>query len=360
MTDQTPDPATEPDARRGAVRARRRLVRTGTIMAVMALGAGGGVAAAAGAGDLLAPAGPLTSATQSLPGTGSAVSTVHNHLGQLQGLVGGAQAVPMRDNANPAGELTGKVTDLSGNPLSGIGLYKVSHQAVQLVGHTDDDGTFKIECPGGPVLLSSTGLSNSDGSPTDPGKLAYQFLGGVSTLAAAPVPLCRDNHPYRAEMAPAGEITGVLRDAAGNALPNTPLTLANTEDPHGFQVRTMSDRQGRYLFSGLPAGRYQTLAGSNNPLGPVSNVTAGLPVVKDLVATVRKAAEGVNVGNGLGDSLPGGLGGATGSANMMRGIAGAGLPGVGNLPIDAVPTATGLLTGALPVGSLAANGLLPH
>jgi hypothetical protein len=369
MTDQTPETATEPDARRGAVRARRRLARTGTIMAVMALGAGGGVAAAAGAGDLLTPAGSLTSATHSVPGknvnlpdTGKAVGPVSDKLGQVQGVLGsGAQAVPMRDRTSPAGELTGTVTDLGGNPLSGINLYQVGHKAIQLIGHTDDDGTFRVECPGGPVLLTSMGLANHNNTgPTDARGLAYQFLGGASTLAEAPVPVCGETHPYRARMAPAGQVSGVLTDAAGKALPGTPLTLANVVDPQGFQVRTVTDQQGRYLFSGLPAGRYQTLAGSN-PLGPVSNVTAGVPVVNELVDTVSKAADSINVGNGLsGSGLPlGSLGSAAGPTSMMR--SGGGVAGA--VPADLVPTATSLLTGGLSLGGVAsgvAGGALPH
>lgn len=348
MTDQTPETATEPDARRGAVRARRRLARTGTIMAVMALGAGGGVAAAAGAGDLLAPAGSLTSATHSVPtkdlnlhDANGTVGTVHDQLGQLQGVVGGPQAAQMRANANPAGDLTGTVTDLGGKPLSGVDLYEVSHKAIQLLGHTDDDGTFKVDCPTGPVLLTSTGLANSEdgASPTGLGKLAYQFIGAGTALTEAPVPLCGDAHPYRAEMAPAGQVSGVLKNAAGKTLADTPLTLTNVDDPQGLQLRTMTDKQGRFMFSGLPAGRYQTLAGSS-PLGPVSDVTAGVPVVHDLVDTATKLT-GDATGNAGDSSIPiGSLGNVGAPTSLIQGA----VPAVGGLPV-----------GGLPVG-----GLLPH
>ena len=111
MTDQRPDTGTGPDARRGAVRARRRLARAGTIMAVMALGAGGGVAAAAGASDLLAPVGTIdyTNHSQSstelhLPQATDAVKTVDGKVGQLGQLQAktGPQTIPTRDMHNSA------------------------------------------------------------------------------------------------------------------------------------------------------------------------------------------------------------------------------------------------------------------
>jgi Carboxypeptidase regulatory-like domain len=369
MTDQTPDTATEPDARRGAVRARRRLARTGTIMAVMALGAGGGVAAAAGAGGLLAPAGSLTSATHSVSAKDLTLDPINSlgQLGQLQGMVpGGAQAVPMRDSASPlpTGDLTGSVTDLGGKPLSGIDLYEVTSKAIKLLGRTGDGGTFKVDCPTGPVLLSGNALDNSDGGEgtNNLGKLAYQFLGGGSLLKAAPVPLCGDAHAYRSQLAPGGQITGVLKNAAGSALPGTPVTLANADDAKGLQLKTVTDKKGRYLFSGLPAGRYQTLAGSS-PLGPISNLTAGLPLVRDLVAGVTKAATPDDSQGGSGTQI-GSIGRLGGPTSLLQGLSKGVVPGMGDNG-----GSSGLIVGTpndgsavdgLPMGGNMMGGMLPH
>jgi len=409
MTDQRPDGTSGPGARRGAARAGRRLVRAGTIMAVMALGAGGGVAAAAGASDLLAPAGApgtpgtldysnrsVSSTELHLPQVNDAVKTTGGQLGRMQALVG-PQTVATRDMhdsaaanaaaANPAGDLTGTVTDLGGKPLPDITLYEVTQRALRLLGHTGGDGTFRTPCPAGPVLMSSTGLTNAPGAPgaapTGPtgslGALAYQFLGGGSTLSKAPIPLCGSGHTYRAEMAPAGEIDGVLRDASGRPAAGVPLTLVGTGDPEGMSLQTVTDRHGRFLFGGLPAGRYRKLAGSTQ-LGGLTDVLGGLPVLGPLLGGLTGSTGGSTGGDAAEPSEatePASPAGAPASdpAQQSQGRDG-GLP-VGNvgyvsgptgllggLASGLLPAAGGLSTGTLSTGPLSTSslggGLISH
>jgi hypothetical protein len=156
-------------------------------------------------------------------------------------------------------------------------------------------------------------------------------------------------------MARAAQISGVLRDAAGRAMAGRALTLTNVDDARGLRLRTVTDRRGRYRFTGLPAGRYRTLAGES-PLGTPTDVTAGLPVVRDLMAGALStagddAAAGDPVvaadGGAPADSgLPvGGVANVSGPTTLIQSLTSSVLPG-GAVTTDSLPT-SGLAAGLL-------------
>lgn len=119
-------------------------------------------------------------------------------------------------------------------------------------------------------------------------------------------------HSFQIDLAAnAGAVTGFARDGGGNPTPNILVTLV----PRGSVPLTTprysastSDSQGRFLFSGVPPGKYKVYAWEKAPPGLVQN--------RDVLGQFESQAADVEVQPGITASADAGIIGASATASL--------------------------------------------
>lgn len=234
--------ATSPGGRAKRRRRRRRPVRAPL----------GTRPATAGSGTGLALAQPSTNGHRASNGVSPAAA--HN---------GTAQA---------AGALNGHMTSLSGLVHDGAGA-PVPEAVITVTGldgrqlgrtRTGPDGRYRIETEPGDhlVIVSAPGRSPC-----------------AVTLPAGDAEAVRDFALPTDQVAPAGEIRGVVRSSAGEPLAG--ITTTVTDESGEVVAATVSGDDGGYRVSGLNDGNYTLVAAGNRP------GTAEVEVNVGEAATVR-------------------------------------------------------------------------
>ncbi|MBI3941024.1 MAG: TonB-dependent receptor [Acidobacteria bacterium] len=107
--------------------------------------------------------------------------------------------------------------------------------------------------------------------------------------------LCFSLHVARGQTTTA-TISGGVHDATGAVLPGVSVTVENTET--GRAQESVSDDQGRYRVTGLPAGKYQltaSLPGFSKIVRPGIQLTVAQEMTLDLSLQVGEIAEEVTV-----------------------------------------------------------------
>ncbi len=102
-------------------------------------------------------------------------------------------------------------------------------------------------------------------------------------------------HPARAQF-DTGTIAGTITDSTGAAIPNTSVTVMNTNT--GVQTQAKADSKGYFVASGLPFGKYvisATATGFSKTSTKPLQLTVGARVNVTLALTVAAAAESIEV-----------------------------------------------------------------
>lgn len=140
--------------------------------------------------------------------------------------------------------LTGVVEDAEGRPVSEVLVDAELRKSAGVIGDTSIDAASKDETDAeGQFRLENV----------TPGNVLVRAYDGTHAPAALPVQIekCEDVQPIHIRMSAGGQLTGMVKDADGKAVPGIKLVLMNRAI--GF-VNTFSDAEGRYRFEKLPTG----------------------------------------------------------------------------------------------------------
>ncbi|HEU0318342.1 MAG TPA: carboxypeptidase-like regulatory domain-containing protein, partial [Solirubrobacteraceae bacterium] len=178
-----------------------------------------------------------------------------------------------------SGQITGLVTDATGQPVAGLAVDAYSYaRSAEYGAITGSDGRYVIRGlptdaytvefhprPGGPDYqvtyydqqAGAGGVNVTDGQTTS---------GIDAQVQAGP--------PY-------GQITGTVRDAGGAPLENIDVVARVMPDDVAWPVAVTTDASGHYAMSNLPAGVYDLVLSSE----PRAAVTFGLQRVRGVTVT---------------------------------------------------------------------------
>ena len=177
-------------------------------------------------------------------------------------------------NVPPAGGGTvliwGHVTAL-GKPLVGaaVGLWRQpstqpNSDNVTATARTDRDGKYQLKAPAGNYFIAPKADGFVDSIENEP---ILKSLRRVAVVEGS-WPLTVDF-----ELVPAASLEGTVTDDQAKPVPQTPIRLM----PVGMPTVSMpfwsfpnTDGLGRYRITGLPAGRYQVVAGDVAPVWDTS------------------------------------------------------------------------------------------
>ncbi|MEA2355513.1 MAG: hypothetical protein QOD61_1642, partial [Solirubrobacteraceae bacterium] len=163
----------------------------------------------------------------------------------------GLWAVPAAEAAT--GQITGTVTSAStGTPVSGatVELFDAAGNPVAFA-TTAPDGTYAF------TGLATASYEVGFSSGASGANVLPEFYNHKPTLATAdPVPVTDGNTTpgIDAALAPGGQITGTVRDAAGAPIPGASVTLYDRD--RGFVTNTTAAGDGTYSLTGLATGTY--------------------------------------------------------------------------------------------------------
>lgn len=97
--------------------------------------------------------------------------------------------------------------------------------------------------------------------------------------------------PVMAQTSTTGEVTGVIADANGAAVPNVSVTLSG---PNLIQARTVTtDGQGRYRFQQIPPGRYAVTVAASSGFAEAKQDNVDVNLSRTTTVNIALAAQGV-------------------------------------------------------------------
>jgi hypothetical protein len=199
----------------------------------------------------------------------------------------------------PAGEITGTVTDTAGHALQGIivTVYRPDGSVVTAT-TTDSAGVYGV---GGLTAAGAPYVVGFDPGPGGADYLPRFYLTGTPTgsptLAGAtqltltgspPSPV----HGIDIELPAGGQITGTVTDALGNPLAGATVTVYDTTAAHNTVGTATTDALGHYVETKLETGSYLvgfTLAGYVSQFYSGSTTMAGATPVNVTVGSTTPA-----------------------------------------------------------------------
>ena len=174
------------------------------------------------------------------------------------------QATPGIDVAmQPGGTITGHVTDESGRPLTRICVFVIGVTGAGGLGFFADqevtrDGTYEsTNLSPGQFTVSFGGVFGPNGCVTS-GRYADQVF-RARTVGSSPDLVSADagaiTSGVSAALAPAGSLSGIIRNRAGRPVANSCVTAINPRTQAEGQA--FADSSGGYTLTDIPAGRYR-------------------------------------------------------------------------------------------------------
>jgi hypothetical protein len=190
---------------------------------------------------------------------------------------------------NPSSYLQGRVVDASGVGVAGLYVLPSSGESPHfstdgyVAARTDGDGSYRIECPRGPVLISPWPVNALVEGAV--GNWAPAFVGG-GTFEAAAVPPCGGS-VGQTVVVPGATLTGTL-DVTADCPPEQTFDLAVRigDDPAMTVLLGARPAGATYTVTGLPAGSHTLGAGDH-----LTSLTLAAEQILTLDTTVDCAPE---------------------------------------------------------------------
>jgi|GEM_PF-1013610 len=234
------------------------------------------------------------------------------HGGEVLTLAAGETLAEIDGRLTPGGVISGRITDLSGNPLSYAVAYAYAGDAVQAAGDVcDADGHFEIDrlragnyavrfrAPGGSPLATewhSEAAQFADAMPV--AVAAGETTGGIDAVLGT-----------------AGAIAGRITDEEDNPIAGVQVTAY---DPAGMALQSATtNADGNYSVGRLPTGTFKILfnastAESGNYLAEYYPDVYDLNSAAGIGVTAGETTGGINAVLGIGGTISGTLKAADG------------------------------------------------
>ncbi|MFA4836165.1 MAG: carboxypeptidase regulatory-like domain-containing protein, partial [Dehalococcoidia bacterium] len=161
------------------------------------------------------------------------------------------------------GTITGTVRDEHGNPINNIHVYATDYSSNAWTAgiNTGTDGTYSLVVPTGSYRVGTCAFKCSGLPYVDEfynNRYAYNLADPVPATVGQVTP----NINFTLEQG--GNITGVVRDAQGNPIPNVNISVNDYQTNEG-RGGAITGQDGSFTIGGLPAGSYRLRANAPSP-----------------------------------------------------------------------------------------------
>jgi len=198
-----------------------------------------------------------------------------------------------------AGTISGRVTDLSANPLVGIHVDAVDNKCngIWYGAVTDESGNYTISVPEGAYYVRANGAASQQNY------IVQWWDNGAGTSdcnLAAPVTATADQPAENINfgLAPGGFVSGRVTDAQANPIANLHLFAMSSACGGNWLGGTDTDENGDYQLAGMPGGEiYVTACGWCSRLPYVSewyNNATDCNLATPVPVTVEQVTENID------------------------------------------------------------------
>lgn len=157
----------------------------------------------------------------------------------------------------PAGLITGTVTDTTGSPVAGVEVVAYSDGPV-MTASTDEAGVFRL---GGLRNGTYTVQFQTEAASSEVAGEWWDDASKAADAAGIEVTQGETVSGIDAQLSPGAKVTGTLLDGGGAPLAGASVLLYRDGEENPV-ARAWTDEDGRYLARGLEAGTYRILAES--------------------------------------------------------------------------------------------------